>query len=61
VTQENTMNEFISIAEIAAEMGRSKGTIRRWLRKGQLRGSKHAMTDRWIVRREDVAQDLRDK
>ena len=53
------MNEFITIEEIARVEGRSQGTIRRWLREKRITAGKKG--GRWLVLREDHAQDLRDR
>jgi len=53
------MNPYISIAEIAAEMQRSPGTIRRWLREKRLAATKEH--GKWVVLHEDYVKDVRDR
>jgi len=55
------MSEYISIAEIAQASGITRGTVRRWLRLGRLKGEKEERNGRWVIRREDFRKDVRDR
>jgi len=56
-----SMDEWLTVAEVAHELKVTTETVRRWLREGRLQGS--ILSDRggWRIRRSEVDQFMEER